>query len=331
MNGQLGICQTAIYIDSMSATSRKTVAIAVIGYGSQGRALALNWQDAGYSVTVGLRSGSKNRARAKRDGIRQVSDIQKAVTDGDCIVFAFPDHEHGRVFRASIAPHMKASSTLLFLHGMSIHFQFLTPPSDADVILLAPHGPGNAVRANYQAKGKMSAFVGVYQDASGRARKTLEGLATSAGFGKKQLVETVFEHEAIGDMFGEQAVLCGGLAALIKNGFEVLVEEGIEPDHAYLEVAYQLDLIVDLIKQHGIEGMLKRISVAARTGSLESGPKVVDSAAKSRMKKILADIKSGRFSKKLESLSPDDLVSIDAKLSALSHPELERAARRFSR
>ena len=150
---------------------------------------------------------------------------------------------------------------------MSIHFKFLTPPSDADVILLAPHGPGNAVRDNYLASGKMSAFVGVFQNASSHAQKTLNALATNAGFGKKQLVETTFEHEAIGDMFGEQAVLCGGLAALIKNGFEVLVEEGIEPDHAYLEVAYQLDLIVDLIKEHGIEGMLQRISVAARTGS----------------------------------------------------------------
>ena len=165
----------------------------------------------------------------------------------------------------------------------------------------------------------------------GHAHSTLTTLAAKAGFGKKQLVETSFEHEAIGDMFGEQVVLCGGLAALIKNGFEVLVEEGIDPDHAYLEVAYQLDLIVDLIKQHGIEGMLKRISVAARTGSLESGPKVIDEATKGRMKTILADIKSGRFSKKLESLSPDDLKRIDTKLSTLSHPDLEKAARRFSR
>ena len=311
--------------------SAKTITIAVIGYGSQGRALALNWQDAGFTVTVGLRPGSKNRARAKKDGVLSTTTITKAVANANCIVFAFPDHLHGRVFTESIEPHLQKSSTLLFLHGMSIHFGFLTPPPDTDVLLLAPHGPGNAVRDNYRAWGKMSAFVGVHQDASGQAQKKLDALALSAGFKMKQLVTTTFEHEAIGDMFGEQAVLCGGLAALIKNGFEVLVEEGLDPDHAYLEVAYQLDLIIDLIKQHGIEGMLKRISVAARTGSVESGPKVIDSATKERMKEILSEIKSGRFSKKLESLSPDDLARIDTKLSTLSHPSLEKAARRFSR
>lgn len=311
--------------------SSKSLSIAVIGYGSQGRALALNWQDAGFVVSVGLRPGSKNRGRARRDGIASVITIPKAVAQANCIVFAFPDHLHGRIFAESISPHLKKAATLLFLHGMSIHFEFLAPPPDADVLLLAPHGPGNAVRDNYRAWGKMSAFVGVQQDASGQAQKKLNALALSAGFKMKQLVATTFEHEAIGDMFGEQAVLCGGLAALIKNGFEVLVEEGIDPDHAYLEIAYQLDLIIDLIKQHGIEGMLKRISVAARTGSIESGPRVIDKSTKARMKEILADIKSGRFSRKLESLSPDDLAQIDTKLSTLSHPALEKAARRFSK
>lgn len=321
----------AIYIHSMSINSSKALSIAVIGYGSQGRALALNWQDAGFAVSVGLRPGSKSRSRAKRDGILSVTTVTQAVAHADCIVFAFPDHLHGRVHAESIAPNMKESPTLLFLHGMSIHFEFLTPSPDADILLLAPHGPGNAVRDNYRAWGKMSAFVGVAQDASGQAQKKLNALALSAGFKMKQLVATTFEHEAIGDLFGEQVVLCGGLAALIKNGFEVLVEEGFHPDHAYLEVAYQLDLIVDLIKQHGIEGMLKRISVAARTGSVESGPKVIDESTKERMKKILSEIKSGQFSKKLESLSSDDLARIDIKLSTLSHPDLEKAARRFSR
>jgi ketol-acid reductoisomerase len=315
----------------MTDSSHESLSIAVIGYGSQGCALALNWQDAGFDVTVGLRSGSKSRARAMREGIAKVLSIPKAVAAADCVVFAFPDHEHGRVFSESIAPHLNASPTLLFLHGMSIHFEFLTPPRDADVILLAPHGPGNAVRENALSWGAMSAFVSVFQDASGEAEKKLHTLALSAGFKMKHLVGTTFEHEAFGDMFGEQVVLCGGLAALIKNGFEVLVEDGIDPDHAYLEVAYQLDLIVDLIKEHGIEGMLKRISVAARTGSLESGPKVIDEATKARMKEILGEIKSGRFSKKLESLSADDLERIDTKLSTLSHPDLEKAARRFSR
>jgi ketol-acid reductoisomerase len=305
--------------------------VAVLGYGSQGRATALNLRDSGWNVIVGLRRGSKSRNMAHRDKFRQIYTISQAVAQADIVCFAFPDHVHGRVFKGEIAKNLSPKSTLWFLHGMSVHFKFVVPPDDCDVILIAPHAPGVAVRENYLTGRSYSAFYAVFQDASGHAHKTTFKLAQAIGLPKRGLIPTTFEAEAIGDMFGEQAVLCGGMAALIKNGFEVLVENGIPPENAYLEVAYQLDLIIDLIKKYGIEGMLKQISVSARYGSLLSGPGIIDRSVKERMKKVYREIESGRFPLKLNTLTPSDVLRLNKAVKILSSPVLEQAAKKFSK
>jgi ketol-acid reductoisomerase len=305
--------------------------VGMLGYGSQGRALALNLRDSGYGVLVGLRARSKSRRRAAEDGIKSIVTPVEMVRRSDLVCFAFPDHLHGRVYHSTIERNLRPGATLLFLHGMSIHFGLVRPPQDSDVILIAPHAPGIAVREKYLGDRTVSAFYAVAQNRSGKAPRRLFALASAMGFERRRLLKGTFEDEAIGDIFGEQAVLCGGLAGLIKSGFEVLVENGLKPENAYLEVAYQLDLIVDLIKKYGIEGMFKRISVTARFGSAESGTRVIGPQVKRRMETAYKDIKSGRFSARLADLSGSDLRKLNERLKALSHPDLEKAARKFSR
>lgn len=304
--------------------------IAVIGYGSQGRAIALNLRDSGFSVSIGLRTGSNSRKKAKKDGFLKIEKISSAVKNADIVCFAFPDHEHSSVFADEISQNVREGATLLFLHGLSIHFGLVTPSEENDVILIAPHAPGSAVRQKFLTDKSISAFYAVANDASGQAKPKAIRIAEAIGFDRKRLVATTFEYEAIGDLFGEQAVLCGGLAALIKNGFEVLVEKGIPAENAYLEVAYQLDLIVELVKKYGVEGMLGRISVAARYGSLLTGPKIIDAQTKKRMHKVADDIISGRFVKKLASLDKADIVQLNRDIANLSDPALEKAAQKYS-
>lgn len=315
----------------MKGYSKAFEKIVVVGYGSQGRAIALNLRDSGYKVTVALQSGSRSRRQANDDGFKPIRAVAASVRDADCVCFAFPDHLHGRVYQKEIRGNLPESSTLLFLHGLSIHFGHVQPAPSHDVILIAPHAPGREVRTKYLGDRSLSAFYAVHQDCSKRARRNVIELAGAVGFSKKRLVATTFEHEVIGDLFGEQAVLCGGLAALIKSGFEVLIENGIPPDHAYLEVAYQLDLIIALIKDHGIEGMLRRVSVAARMGALNAGPQIIDASAKKRMERLYRRIESGNFAKRLVSLSPKEIASLDKAVGNLSHPKFEKAARKFSK
>ena len=313
-----------------SSASRPTVA--VIGFGSQGRAVALNLGDSGYNVLVGLQPRSKNRASAREQGLTDIRSIPDAVAAAEIVIFAFPDHLHGRVYREQMRDSLKPGTTLVFLHGLSVHFGAVEPPDDADIILIAPHGPGLAVREKFLSGDRtMAAFEAVYQNRSRHARRTLVALAEGMGFDRKRLIKTTFADEAIGDMFGEQAVLCGGMAALIKNGFEVLVENGISPDNAYLEVAYQLDLIIGLIKRYGIEGMFDRISLTARYGSLETGPKLIDESVKQRMRKVYARIASGAFVRRLEKLDEADIPKIKKALKTLTNPTLEKAAKKFAR
>ncbi len=304
--------------------------VAVIGYGSQGRAIALNLQDSGCPVLLGLLSKSKSRQVARKEGIANIMTPAKAVAAADIVCFAFPDHLHGRLFASDIEPNLKEHSTLWFLHGTSVHFGFVKPAVGQDVILIAPHAPGIAVRREFLTEKRLSAFWAVHQDFTGKGESRTRRLALAIGIKKKNLIESSFEHEAIGDLFGEQAVLCGGLAMLIKTGFEVLVANGLKPENAYLEVAYQLDLIVQLIKEHGIEGMLARISPAARLGALEAGPKVIDGGTKKRMQQIFENISSGKFPRRLNKLNDSDIEDINSKLGRLSNPQLEKAARKFS-
>jgi ketol-acid reductoisomerase len=319
------------YNKTMRNEDKAKKQVTIIGYGSQGRALALNLRDSGYEVVLGLRPRSKSRTLARKDRFGHVADIAKAVTLAPIIVFAFPDHLHSRVFRQHIEKNLQAGVTLLFLHGMSVHFGLVKPPKDCDVILIAPHAPGQAVRQKFLSGRDISAFYAIHQNSSRHAQSTVTRLAGAMGFEKKRLIRTSFGDEAIGDMFGEQAVLCGGLAMLIKHGFETLTSHGLKPEHAWLEVAYQLDLIINLVKQYGIEGMLRRISVAARYGSVMTGPKVISASARKQMEKAFREIHSGRFPKKLDSLTESQIRKLDQMIRRLSNPTIEKAARKFSR
>ena len=332
MKGLLGECQSGNYIDAVrKQLSKKSDKIAVIGYGSQGRAVALNFRDSGYDVTIGLPPKSKSRTKAQFEKFKNIVAVGEVVKSADIVCLAFPDYLHQRIFDAEIKGNLKKGATLLFLHGFSVHFGFVVPPKAVDVILIAPHAPGIMVREKFLGDKSLSAFYAVNQDISGKAEEKAISLAGALGFKKKKLLMTTFEIETIGDLFGEQAVLCGGLAMLIKNGFEVLIENGIPPKHAYLEVAFQLDQIIALIKKYGIKGMFDRISVAAQLGSGETGPYLIDTAVKEKMQSRFKEISSGVFAKKLNGLGPEDIKALKANLKKLTHPELEKAVKEFNK
>ncbi len=331
MKGLLGECQSGNYISEVPKRPlKKSDKIAVIGYGSQGRAVALNFRDSGYVVTIGLPPKSKSRIKAGADKFKNIVKVGEAVITADIVCMAFPDYLHQRVFDSEIKENLKKGDTLLFLHGFSIHFGFVVPPKSVDVVLIAPHAPGIMVREKFLTDKSLSAFYAIHQDISGKAEKKAVTLAGALGFKKKKLLETTFKIETIGDLFGEQAVLCGGLAMLIKSGFEVLIENGIPPRHAYLEVAFQLDQIMALIKKYGIEGMLNRISVAAQLGSSETGPYIIDENVKMKMQSRLGEIISGAFAAKLNILVPEEIKAMKARLKKLTHPELEKAVKAFN-
>lgn len=314
------------YIGCMSR-GKKT---AIIGYGSQGRAWALNLRDSGRDIIVGIPSGHVSRKTAKKDGIKYITTVAKAVRDSDIIIFTFPDHLHGRVFIKEIKPNLNSPATLVFLHGFSVHFKTVIPSEECDVILLAPLGPGVAVREKYLKKEPIGFFYSVHQDASSKSRQVLNGLIKDLRIDNKTMIKTTFEDEAVGDIFGEQAVLCGGMSQLVKTGFEILVEDGLSPHKAYLEVAYQLDLLVNLMKKYGIEGMYKRISVSAMYGSVLSGPKIIDKTTKKRMKDVLIEIKSGNYARKLNALSPDKIKKLNKQMKKMSSASFEKSAKKFS-
>ncbi len=320
--------KTKLRTTSSSATTLGLCA--VLGFGSQGTAIALNLRDSGCEVIIGLPTGSKSRRKAQRAGF-SVTTVSRAVAGAQTIIFAFPDHCHQRTFASAIEQHLHPKQTLVFLHGTSISFSLVTPPTDMDVIMLAPHGPGISVREQFvNGKNEMSAFWAIKNDARGKAKKRLLAFAKAIGIvGQKKLFETTFDDEALGDLFGEQTVLCGGLTELIHAGFTTLTEAGISSDNAYLEVCYQLDLIVSLIKRFGIEGMYQRISVAAKYGSLKTGPKLIDAGVKKRMKAALNEIKSGAFARELSALTPAQLKILDKDLKKLTSPEFEKAAKKF--
>lgn len=313
----------------MATKGKAKKRIAIIGYGSQGRAMALNFRDSGYDLIIGLRSRSRSRRVARNDGFHAILTIAEAVKRAEVVCFAFPDHRHGAVFDKEIAPYLKPGAALLFLHGLSIQYGLVKPQTNCDILLLAPHAPGVAVREQYLGDRAISAFYAVHRDYSRRAVQTVIELAGGMGIRKNRLVKTTFRDEAIGDLFGEQAVLCGGLAMLIKTGFDLLVERGIRPENAYLEVAYQLDLIVALIKKHGVQGMLNRISVAARYGSIQSGPKIIDAHTKRQMRRVLKEIESGTFASTLAALTPGEVRALTKRTSRLTTVSLERAGRKY--
>ncbi len=270
--------------------------VAIIGYGSQGHAHALNLQDSGVNVVVGLYEGSKSWAKAEAQGLK-VMTTADAAKAADLIMVLIPDEKQKALYESDIKPYLTAGKTLAFAHGFNIHFGCIVPPADVNVIMIAPKGPGHTVRSEYQAEKGVPCLIAVHQDATGDAQDI--GLAYAAGIGGSRagVLETTFRTETETDLFGEQAVLCGGVCALMQCGFETLVEAGYDPRNAYFECIHEMKLIVDLIYQSGFAGMRYSISNTAEYGDYITGPKVVTEETKKAMKKVLADIQDGSFAK----------------------------------
>ncbi len=271
--------------------------VAVLGYGSQGRAHALNLKDSGEDVTVGLYPGSRSRARAEADGLR-VSDVAEAVREATVIMVLTPDVGQARLYRESVEPNLKKGDMLMFAHGFSIHFGQIKPQEGVDVTMIAPKAPGHLVRSTYEEGAGTPCLVAVQQDATGRARERALAYARAIGAGRAGILETNFKEETETDLFGEQAVLCGGVSALIKAGFETLVEAGYQPELAYFEVLHEMKLIVDLMYRGGLGFMRYSVSDTAEYGDYVSGPRIVDAHVKAEMKKVLVEIQDGTFAER---------------------------------
>jgi ketol-acid reductoisomerase len=279
-----------------SLTPIKKKTLAVIGFGSQGHAHALNLKDSGLNVIIGLYKKSKSREVAAKLGF-EVMDTADAVKAADVIFVAVPDTVIPAVYEKDIAPNLNKSKTLLFSHGFAVHFNTISLPKDINVILVAPKGPGHTVRSQFVDGKGVPGLIAVHQDATGKAKDIALAWARGIGCARAGVFETNFREETVTDLFGEQCVLCGGAAALVKAGFEVLVEAGYQPEMAYFECLHELKLIVDLMNQSGIAGMRFSVSETAEWGDVSVGPKIIDASVKKRMAKQLKEIETGKFAK----------------------------------
>ncbi|MGP6147715.1 ketol-acid reductoisomerase [Jeotgalibaca sp. A122] len=269
--------------------------IAIIGYGSQGHAHAQNLRDSGHKVVVGLREG-KSFDRAKEDGF-DVKSVAEATKEADLVMILLPDENQKAVYEAEIKDNLEAGNALVFAHGFNIHYGQIVPPADVDVFLVAPKGPGHLVRRTYEEGAGVPALVGVYQDGTGNAKALGMAYAGGVGGGRAGILETTFREETETDLFGEQAVLCGGVSGLIKAGFEVLTEAGYAPESAYFEVLHEMKLIVDLIYEGGLENMRYSISDTAEWGDYVTAPRIITDQTKENMRAVLKDIQTGEFAK----------------------------------
>ncbi|MEH1780773.1 MAG: ketol-acid reductoisomerase [Nostoc sp.] len=270
--------------------------IAIIGYGSQGHAHALNLKDSGLNVIVGLYPGSKSVAKAEAAGLT-VKNVADAANAADFIMILLPDEVQKTIYKNEIEPNLEEGNVLAFAHGFNIHFGQVVPPANVDVVMVAPKGPGHLVRRTYESGEGVPALFAVYQDASGQARDRAMSYAKGIGGTRAGVLETTFREETETDLFGEQAVLCGGLSALIKAGFETLVEAGYQPELAYFECLHEVKLIVDLVVEGGLAKMRDSISNTAEYGDYTRGPRIVTEQTKAEMQKILSEIQSGQFAR----------------------------------
>ncbi len=270
--------------------------VGIIGYGSQGHAHALNLHDSGVKVMVGLYEGSSSKAKAEAEGL-EVATVAEVAQAADVITLLIPDTTQPSVYRESVLPHLHTGKTLMFAHGFNIHFKTVTPPENVDVSMVAPKAPGHRMREVFTRGSGVPGLLAIHQDVSGHAREI--GLAYAKGIGctRAGVLDTTFKEETETDLFGEQAVLCGGVTSLVKAGFETLVEAGYQPESAYFEVMHELKLIVDLMYQGGMDYMRYSVSDTAEYGDYSRGPQVVDDHVKENMKRVLADIQSGAFAK----------------------------------
>ena len=285
------------YDDSADISLIQGKKVAIIGYGSQGHAHALNLRDSGVEVRVGLQPGSASKAKAEKDGLTVVTPAEAAEW-GDVIMILAPDTKQQKIYQESVAPYLKAGKTLMFAHGFNIRFGTIKPPASVDVSMIAPKAPGHRVREVFTEGGGTPALIAIEQDASGKAKALALSYAKGLGCTRAGVLETTFTEETETDLFGEQAVLCGGVSALIKAGFETLTNAGYQPEVAYFECMHELKLIVDLIYRGGLSYMRYSISDTAEHGDYTAGPRLVTQQTKDEMKKLLAEIKDGSFAKK---------------------------------
>ena len=268
--------------------------VAILGYGSQGHAHALNLKDSGVDVRVGLREGSSSAAKATEAGLR-VLDVASATQEADLVMMLLPDTEIGPVYESEVAPYLNEGDALFFAHGFNVRFGYVKAPAGVDVAMVAPKGPGHLVRRTYTEGGGVPCLIAVAEDATGSAKALALSYADAIGGTRAGVLDTTFEEETETDLFGEQVVLCGGLSALVQAGFETLVEAGYQPESAYFECLHELKLIVDLMYEQGISGMRYSISTTAEYGDLTRGPRIINESVKAEMKKVLDEIKSGEF------------------------------------
>ncbi len=307
----------------------KKFRVAVIGFGSQGMAQALNLRDSGITPIIGLLPKSGSRIAARKAGFEIFISL-KAVENADIIVILIPDHKHKELFD-TLTSEISGSKTFIFAHGLSVAFGLVILPKSCDIILVAPHGPGLRLREMYEDRRPFTAFWAVENDASGHAQKIARSYAAAIGCPRANLFKSTFRDEAVGDIFGEQAVLCGGLAGLIESGFETLVRHGLSPESAYLECAYQLDLIVDLIKKSGPAGMLEKISKTAAYGSLRNKSKLFDWEMARKMEKLYLEIESGNFARDLVAKNSRSMEGLKASLASYRHSPLQIAYKRLAK
>jgi ketol-acid reductoisomerase len=283
------------YDNEISEEVLKGKKIAVVGYGSQGHAHALNLKESGYDVVVGVREG-RSHDEAVKDG-HSVYSVAEAARYADVIMVLLPDERQPDVYKNEIQPELSPGNALVFAHGFNVHYHQVVPPQDVDVFLVAPKGPGHLVRRTFEAGEGVPALFAVYQDATGSARETALAYAKGIGAARAGVLETSFQEETETDLFGEQAVLCGGLTSLVKAGFETLTEAGYQPEVAYFECLHELKLIVDLMYEGGLAGMRHSISDTAQWGDFQSGPRVINQSVKESMKEVLQEVQSGEFAK----------------------------------
>jgi ketol-acid reductoisomerase len=287
---------TIYYDRDADASALSGQKIAVLGFGSQGHAHALNLKDSGHDVTVGLREGSSSVAKAREGGL-SVKPIGEAVAEADVVMVLLPDTSQAKVYAEEIAPNLKAGDMLMFAHGFNIHFGTIEPPADVDVTMIAPKGPGHLVRRTYEQGIGTPALVAIHRDATGKALQRALAYAGAIGCARAGVIETTFEEETETDLFGEQTILCGGTSALVRSAFETLVDAGYQPEIAYFECLHELKLIVDLMYEGGLSWMRYSVSDTAEYGDYTRGPRVVDDATREEMRRILEEIRGGAFAK----------------------------------
>ena len=285
------------YTNDCNLELLKGKTLAVIGYGSQGHAHALNLHDSGMNVVVGLPAGSKSRAAAEKEGLK-VLTAAEAAKAGDVIMILIPDEKQAEMYAADVAPNLSAGKALVFAHGFNIHYGQIVPPADVDVFMVAPKGPGHTVRSQFVEGFGVPDLIAVYQDATGKAKELALAWAAGIGGARAGILETTFKEETETDLFGEQAVLCGGVVELMRAGFETLVEAGYQPESAYFECLHEMKLIIDLVNKGGIGMMNFSISDTAEYGEYVAGPRVITGETKKAMKAILSDIQDGSFAGK---------------------------------